>query len=166
MPAKFKTKIEQLLYSIQYIEGAVDLKKIALKLGLKIAEEDLPDSISGALDTRTLDKKILLNRNHSEVRKRFTLAHEIAHFVLHDFTNIHIDKKLFFRADTLTNKQEREANLFAAELLMPEAIVRAQFALLQKEDWFEELDTDSLARYFKVSVPALLIRLSELRLLI
>lgn len=61
-------------------------------------------------------------------RRRFTAAHELGHFVLHRETMGR------FRADTdetlqeadgaLADQMEREANRFAAELLMPEEVCR------------------------------------------
>ena len=62
-------------------------------------------------------------------RRRFTAAHELGHAVLHR------DRMGRYRADTdktlleggdATDELEREANAFAAELLMPEEVVRAR----------------------------------------
>ena len=60
------------------------------------------------------EKKINLRK-----RQRFTVAHEIAHCALHMKSNekIHIE----FRDDqaNISDPKEREANVFAGELLMP-----------------------------------------------
>jgi hypothetical protein len=71
----------------------------------------------------------------SVARRRFTAAHELGHFVLHRETMGR------FRADTdatlreadeeVADLMEREANRFAAELLMPAAVCRARAAELQ-----------------------------------
>jgi len=53
---------------------------------------------------------------------------------------------------------EREANAFAADLLMPEALVRSEAASLR-------LNVHALARRFGVSVPAMKVRLGALDLL-
>jgi hypothetical protein len=68
-------------------------------------------------------------------RRRFTAAHELGHFVLHRETMGR------FRADTdatlreadeeVADLMEREANRFAAELLMPADVCRARAAELQ-----------------------------------
>lgn len=59
---------------------------------------------------------IVHNRNHLGDRQRFTLAHELGHFVMHTFTDLSADRDI-----------THEANLFAAELLMPEAQIRKDF---------------------------------------
>jgi hypothetical protein len=71
------------------------------------------------------------------VRRRFTAAHELGHFVLHRATMGR------FRADTdetlqeadgdVTDRMEKEANRFAAELLMPEDVCRARALELRKK---------------------------------
>jgi len=65
-----------------------DPVKLANELGLKVFEHDLPDDEDGyiSFDPR-LDSEsgfvIFLNKERSPERKRFTVAHEIGHFVLH-----------------------------------------------------------------------------------
>ncbi|HCZ6521380.1 TPA: ImmA/IrrE family metallo-endopeptidase, partial [Staphylococcus aureus] len=61
---------------------AIDLNKVTALLDLKIQYEDLDDDVSGYIDERT----IYVNKNHSSNRKRFTIAHEIGHF-LHNHKN-------------------------------------------------------------------------------
>ena len=73
----------------------------------------------------------------SLARRRFTAAHELGHFVLHRATMGR------FRADTeatlreadeeVTDLMEREANRFAAELLMPARVCRARAEELRKK---------------------------------
>lgn len=70
-------------------------------------------------------------------RRRFTAAHELGHFILHRSTMGR------FRADTdatlceadgdVTDRMEREANRFAAELLMPAEVCRARAAKLREK---------------------------------
>ncbi len=68
-------------------------------------------------------------------RRRFTAAHELGHALLHRA------RMGRFRADTKiredaedTDDLEREANRFAAELLMPENVCRAREAEFRRED--------------------------------
>ena len=66
---------------------------------------------------------IFINDNLSESDKRLVAAHELGHAILHQHENCY-----FMRNYTLllTSKIEREANLFAADLLIPdEAIIEA-----------------------------------------
>ncbi len=62
-------------------------------------------------------------------RRRFTAAHELGHAVLHRerMGRFRADtEKTLLEADDSTDELEREANQFAAELLMPEAVLRAR----------------------------------------
>lgn len=60
---------------------------------------------------------VLLSRLKTPERSRFDLAHELGHLVMHGSTD---------GADERTDRElEREADVFAAELLMPESTVRA-----------------------------------------
>lgn len=90
---------------------------------------------------------ILINEKKiSETGRNFTLAHEFAHFVLHNNQEKFRLDLFDYAADTLESMQETEANYFAASLLMP-------------RNEFEELlrltsDKEKIAEYFGVSVPA------------
>src|SRR5439155_18530777 len=73
----------------------------------------------------------------SLARRRFTAAHELGHFILHRAVMGR------FRADTeatlreadeeVADRMEREANRFAAELLMPADICRARAEQLREK---------------------------------
>nr|WP_255631190.1 ImmA/IrrE family metallo-endopeptidase [Caballeronia sp. dw_19] len=61
-------------------------------------------------------------------RRRFTLAHEIAHFCMHRSTDRHEfidDKSTMNRSESYWNSYESEANRFAAELLMPQQLIES-----------------------------------------
>lgn len=107
---------------------------------------------------------IFINEKDSENRKRFTLAHELGHFFLHkeylESNGYIMDSQsavLFRITDNPNEEKEQEANLFAAELLMPERLVT--------KAWLTTKDTDELAKIFKVSVLAMSYRLTNLWLL-
>lgn len=58
---------------------------------------------------------LFFNENHPKTRIKFSLLHEFGHFLLgHEFTDI---------TDEIYNKQEVEANFFAAQLLMPKQLI-------------------------------------------
>lgn len=94
---------------------------IAERLGLDVISKTLPPDISGLIkrnDDGTFE--IHVNNTDAPVRQRFTVCHEIAHFLLH---KSHIDQEgitdnILYRSK-LTNKQEAEANRLAAALLLP-----------------------------------------------
>lgn len=113
---------------------------------------------------------MLIEKSDHPNRKRFTFAHELWHFFLHADKlkwnyRIFIDTeytKTLFRKTTIDIKEEdkpleAEANLFAAELLMPEDVVKKAY----HEIWSVEILSD----IFKVSIEAMRIRLSNLNLL-
>jgi hypothetical protein len=99
-------------------------------------------------------------------RRRFTIAHELGHWCLHS-TGAGAHTR-FCRSDevgVLTEAEaqaarqiEREANRFAAALLMPAELVRAEAPR-------HHLNVKVLADRFGVSVPAMQVRLESLRLL-
>ncbi len=79
---------------------------------------------------------IILNINVENIRRqRFTIAHEIGHFMCHrnlktEFIDNHLSLNNF------SDKLETEANLFAAWLLMPANIIESEFS---REHWNTEL---------------------------
>jgi Zn-dependent peptidase ImmA (M78 family) len=93
-------------------------------LGLFVEEVDL-DGVSGLLYPS--QRLIQLNANDVPARRRFTLAHEVGHWVCQ--VQEGRGAPLMCRAEDVdpgTDRTlEREANIFAAELLMPEPAVRA-----------------------------------------
>jgi len=63
--------------------------------------------------------KIIINENSARRRKRFTLAHELAHVIIPWHVGNIVDANIFEGRDNEYNSYESEANKFAAELLMP-----------------------------------------------
>lgn len=137
-----------------------DLPKILKLCGIDLEKKELKDSgASGVLVFRDGAFKIIVNSSDSDVRQRYTIAHELGHFYLHakniDVMSNESDEE-FFRGQVHDSK-EREANQFAAELLMPEDLFREQFLRQHK-------DIESLARYFGVSQSACAYRIKNLNL--
>lgn len=147
----------------------VDLNAVADFLGLSILEEDLEDSVSGMLVVNDGHGMIGVNGHHHVNRRRFTTAHEIGHFLLHRAgANVFVDAKpVFFRDDISssgTERQEVEANAFAAELLMPTKHLREQVED-EATDLYDDTAVQKLARSFGVSAQALTIKLVRLGLI-
>jgi Zn-dependent peptidase ImmA (M78 family) len=119
-------------------------------LGLHVEEVEL-DGISGLLYPP--QRRILLNASDPEARRRFTLAHELGHWVCQCADPASAPKVLcrteVVGLDPEARALEREANVFAAELLMPEPAVRGTFAG----------DADVCAARFGVSAEAMRWRL-------
>jgi Zn-dependent peptidase ImmA (M78 family) len=143
---------------------------VARGLGLQVESTTLGEDISGVLVIEGGRGTIGYNAAHPSVRQRFSIAHEIGHFVLHEGHGpLFIDKKYtVYRRDPRSssgeNLQEIEANQFAAALLMPRALLRREAAEVHF-DLADEATLDALAKKFDVSLQAMSIRLMNLNLL-
>lgn len=72
------------------------------------------------------ERRIFVNADEPDTRQRFTIAHELGHWVCQCLEGT--VEPMYCRADEVDESAralEREANVFAAELLMPEEAVRA-----------------------------------------
>lgn len=167
MTTRAKAQARELLERQKY-QIPVDVHQIALTLGLQIFEQEMEPYISGLLVRRGSKGVIAVNSRHHINRRRFTIAHEIGHFVLDHGGLQFIDAApVFFRDEKSaqgTSYEEVEANSFAAELLMPEQSLQN---LLRNNpiDAFDEIALQILANRFEVSTQALTIRLVNLRLI-
>ena len=83
-------------------------------------------------------------------RHRFTIAHELGHWICHAQQDVGEEQPTFCRSQDISQDAnrdlEREASVFGAELLMPEAAVR--------EAWAAVRDPAEVAARFEVSVLA------------
>jgi hypothetical protein len=78
--------------------------------------------------------RAFVNADDVLARRRFTAAHELGHFVLHrDQMTGFIADATISETDDTTSDMEREANRFAAELLMPHEVIEARAEELLKE---------------------------------
>jgi hypothetical protein len=145
---------------IKKFQGAAPVDVIALAgdLGIKVWQSDqLGPGISGKLfkDAKnggTSGWSILVRNGDAPVRKRFTVAHEIGHFVLHrSELGDGITDDEFYRSG-LSNMQEAQANRLAAEILMPYSLINQLM-----NDGTKAID--ALASKLGVSQAALKIRL-------
>lgn len=136
----------------------VQVIPIASELGLKVYTVDnWNDEISGMI-VRDPDRggesgfAIYINGKHAAVRRRFTIAHEIAHFVLHrSLIGDGIQDDALYRSK-LSSAIEAEANRYAADILMP-------WPLLNQEIAKGNNSVETLARAFNVSKSSMSIRL-------
>lgn len=153
----------------------VNVDGVAQALGIQVHYTPLEDDYSGLLVIRGGNAVAHINAKHSPNRQRFSLAHEIGHFVLHERgqtakDSAYVDKsmRLYHRADRTVDgqsaRQEWQANLFAAELLMPEELLRSK-VIDEGYDLEDEADVSRLAVVLRVSEQALSIRLTNLGVL-
>lgn len=118
----------------------IDLERCVESLGLRLEEpEEIrddagPQSSVGAHETAgVLDRnnhRIIIAQKFRPEYKRFTLAHELGHALLHPDVRYHRDRPLTGgeRANRVSRSpEEQEADLFGAELLMPACVVTEMF---------------------------------------
>lgn len=129
-------------------DSPVKVVEAAYGIGLEVYKATLPDGISGMLKRK--ERKIYVEGSDSEERQRFTCAHEIGHFILHeeDYYN-----NVLFRS-LIANVLEKEANTMAAEILMPRYFVE-KFA-------DSDMALEEIAGKFKVSRSAAEFRIKNI----
>jgi Zn-dependent peptidase ImmA (M78 family) len=151
---------------------AIDM--VAERLNLTMEAAALGKNVSGMIVIQGERGAIGYNSAHARVRQRFTISHEIAHYLLHrkktGKAQLFIDRHVTFRRDENSStgvdqdEVEVEASQLAAALLMPRGLV-------QQEIKRHDLDLDDeeaislLATRFHVSSAAISIRLANLRML-
>lgn len=109
------------------------------------------DSISGIQITKGEEAIIGYNKSQHPHRQRFTIAHEIGHFLLG-----HTQKNFILDFDS-RKPEEIEANQFAAELLIPLEML--------KKDLKSNKKPKDIAREYNVSEEALWWRIYESKLI-
>jgi hypothetical protein len=147
---------EKLLKDAAITELPVSLQKIIeylkTKYDLDVQKVSLSKAVSGLLVTcRDIDGEystIIFNENHPWCRKRFTIAHEIGHLLLGHTCN---------KNDPTTAHNEKEANCFAAELLVPAKVLKKTFKKITK--------IPELSKLFRVSAETMGYRVIECRLI-
>jgi Zn-dependent peptidase ImmA (M78 family) len=139
----------------------VKIGALAEALGLRVTRaSNLKATISGLIrpaeDTDS-GYEILVNKFEMPERQRFTVAHEIGHYLLHrDQIGAGIVDSVMYRS-SLSSKKEVEANQLAATIIMPAEAVKRELGKLGGTD--EIGVVEELAEQFRVSVPAMKIRL-------
>lgn len=170
---RIRNKVKAILADLEIVEPPVHPELVAKSLGIKILSKTTDDDLSGFLykDLESNNVVIGVNQSHHPNRRRFTIAHEIGHFLLHEFDGgFHFDSsnqkyllKLRSKNSHLFNKiEEREANEFAAELLMPKSLIDEDMDDFTDVDLMYDDDLAELAQKYRVSTQALTFRLMNL----
>lgn len=164
---RIESMIEELLAGYGITEAPVPVERIAKAKGARIFYQSLEDNVSGFLYRDKTQAVIGVNTHHAPARQNFTTAHELGHFLLHEQEQLHIDHEFRVRlrddvSSLGTDDDEREANFFAASLLMPKRFLEDD---LEPEEYFDLLGDDflsDLSRKYGVSTQALVNRLKNL----
>ena len=163
---KIQKYLEGLLTQDLYKGYQLQLEKLCKELELQYFEADFEDNISGSIikNKENDGYSIYVNRKHPRNRQRFTFAHEIGHYIsyLNDSDSKNElenrggfqDQAISYRKEDKPSPAETEANLIAAEMLMPKKFVDE---LLKKG-----LTPEEMADKFFVSPSAMTIRLKDL----
>lgn len=166
-------KAQELLDSFNMANLPIPVEDVAKKLGLNVIAFDFGSDVSGVLHIKKETSSIGYNPNESKVRQRFTIAHELGHFMLHhEADKVFIDNEKYyqlikFRSEktnlsTEDFKHEKEANSFAAALLMPLSLVKQELTAYAGFDLSDSSMITDLAKKFEVSTQAMSFRIINL----
>ena len=150
----------------------VPIRLVAQRLNMTMEAGPLGDNVSGKLITRGDRSAIGYNSAHRHTRRRFTIAHEIAHSLLHKRKKpkpqLFIDRSIMHRYDEAGSgksfRKEAEANRFGAALLMPKGLIQNEIRY-QNLNLDDDGAIDVLAKRFQVSTAALTARLLSSQIL-
>ena len=137
----------------------IDVYEIAKNEGLSIETRDFGDkfnNISGYIKPEI--KTIFVNSHDAENRRKFTIAHELGHWILHkDKLETEPEKYAILYRIPLGRSQddpiEQEANCFAANLLVPDEMLKARR---------DDKEIEQLATEFDVSRDVIGYRIQDL----
>jgi Zn-dependent peptidase ImmA (M78 family) len=167
-PSAAEQRARQLLEQTGVSDIPVPVEKIASKLGAQVTYEAFDGEVSGMLYREKDSVLIGVNSSHVAARQRFTLAHEIAHLVMHKGSPVFIDRLVRVNwRDGTSDNEETQANAFAAELLMPRSFMEQEIqrAVTRSRHIEPEQLTAELADAFRVSQDAMRFRLINLGVL-
>jgi Zn-dependent peptidase ImmA (M78 family) len=148
----------------------VPVEQIVEGVGLRIERQRLDnEDLAGFLirGTGLSEAVVGVNSKQAKTRQRFTLAHELGHFLLHNVEGVHVDQRFTVKLRSGLSSQgtdidEMEANFFAAELLMPQQWLEEDINNLEAFDLEDNDIVKHLAERYEVSAQAMSIRLSSL----
>lgn len=137
----------------------VKIGGIANSFGISVKSSTLNAGISGEIKRDGNGYVIRVNRHDVKARQRFTLAHEIAHFLLHkELIGDGIVDDILYRS-SLSDKIEAQANRLAADILMPMPYINKKMEELKR--YREEERIEKIAFLLEVSITALKYRLGK-----
>ena len=151
--------------NLKRTKGRIDVVEVANTLGIKVYEtKEISQPSFIAYDSDLECYEIYLNAKDVGTRQRFSIAHEIAHYILHK------DKIIIFGAVgrtceySLSMAEEKDADILAGCILMPENSVKEYLIKnnISIDDKIERDIVKNFAKEFEVSLIAATLRLREL----
>ncbi len=164
---------ERILQRAKLTDVPIPVEKLAQTLGARITYRPFEQDLSGLLYREGHRVVIAVKLSDPLTRRRFTIAHEIGHMRLHPGRPMIVDKlvrignKRDATSALATDREEIEANAFAAHLLMPAELVRSETErrLSKRKTWTAQAFIADMAEGFGVSLQAMAYRLQNLGIL-
>lgn len=156
-------KIKKILDDFNIKEAPVPVEEVITKLGIKISYAPSNDYSGMIIKKKNGNALIGVNSNEPRARVRFTLAHELAHYFFEDNSVLTDHRDNFTREDK--PEKEKKADYFAANLLIPENIIKKDFNRIIRNKVFLEEHLSYLASLYQVSKEAMNYRLINLGLI-
>lgn len=151
-----------------FVDGDIPkvIKEVGIKLNILIIEIPMKDSDFGACYLENnYSKYLLLNSNQPRCKMYFSFCHDIYHIVKGTPNYINEKREVHFNEKYFENENENKANLFAANLMMPETEFRKMYKIFKEDVEEVEHVIVKLMNYFNSPFVAVLIRIYELRIL-
>lgn len=161
-------KVKDVLKSVENIkrtQGRIDIVEIANSLGIKVFEtREIEQPSFIAYDPETKCYQIYLNERDAGTRQRFSIAHEIAHFLLHKDKIVSFGTVGRLCDCSLSLKEEKIADNLAGRILMPKKNIKEYMAQngFSVNDKIDKQMVQKVAKEFEVSLIAATLRLREL----
>lgn len=154
---KAKKAAAKVLSEYRLIQPPIDPEAVAEAMGIDVVyaqfSPDMKEKISGFIQFDPT--RIVVNKDIHPNRMTFTIAHELAHYILHQEYAKSQNYQVMPRRngyDTTKPPEEQEADCFAAELLVPMDMLKS---------YKDYASPRELARMFAVSEDVILNRLKR-----
>lgn len=138
-------------------------ERLEMDIGLRIFYFQMPSAISGLfVYNDTLGGCVGINSNHPRDRRNWSLGHEFGHYL----TTRYQTEITFLQGKRRQSANERLADAFAENFLMPSGGLNRRFSEIQRSNSKNKItmaEICHLANLYQVSVQALVIRLEKLR---
>lgn len=156
-------RAEEVLVRMGGVALPIPVEEIATSWNIRISYAPTEDNFSGVLIRKDASALMGVNSDEAPVRQRFTVAHELGHFLLHENKDTFVDYRRPPGEGSVRTPKEREADMFAAALLMPEKILARDYKALGKQVIGKE-EIFFLAKRYGVSKEAMEFRIINLNL--
>ena len=144
-------------WGVDSVSPINNLIQLAEKNGVVIAEANMTDDKLDAVSRWIIDRPfvMLTDNGESAVRRRFNVAHELGHIILHNsIESIHD-----YSAKDLNNIIERQADTFASHFLLPSRAFEESLLSTSLDFYLD------LKKYWKVSIQAMIYKTYSLGLI-